>query len=157
VIGTMAELIPLAILAALLVLRVQPRFALPAVLALLLVQRVVEDGGMYPVLPEKLFYPDIPILRHMQNDPATPFRMVGLWFALVPDTAAMYGLEDARGYEAMTFDRLHDTYALWSEAQPVSFNIIKDKTRPFLSFLNIKYAIGSLDAQPEGDWKLVLQ
>jgi hypothetical protein len=157
VVGTLAELIPLVILAALLVLRVQSRFALPVVLALILVQRVIEDGGIYPVLPEKQFYPEIPILRHMQDDPATPFRMIGLWYALVPDTSAVYGLEDARGYEAMTFHRLRETYPLWSEAQPVSFNIVKEKARPFLSFLNVKYAIGSLDAQPDADWKLVVE
>ena len=69
----------------------------------------------------------------------------------------VWGVEDAAGYEAMTFDRLHETYPLWSEAQPVSFNIIKEKARPFLSFLNVKYAIGSLDAQPDADWKLVMQ
>ena len=154
---TVAELLPLAILAVLLALRVQPRYALPAVLALVLVQRVVEDGGMYPSLPEKAFYPEIPILRYLQNDTATPFRVAGLYYALVPDTAALYGLEDPRGYEAMTFERLHETYPLWCEAQPVSFNIIKEKERTFLSFLNVKYLIGSLDAQPDANWKLVME
>lgn len=154
---TIAELAPLAILAVLLALRVAPRYALPAILALVLVQRVAEDGRMYPTLPEKAFYPGIPILRHMQDDTATPFRVAGLHYALMPDTAALYGLEDVRGYEAMTFRRLHETYPLWSRAQPVSFNIIEDKSRTFLSFLNVKYAIGSTDQQPDGQWKLVLE
>lgn len=154
---TLAELLPLAILAVLLALRVKPRLALPLVLALVLVQRVVEDGGMYPSLPEKAFYPEVPIFRHLRNDTATPFRVVGLYYAMVPDTAALYGLEDPRGYEAMTFERLHETFPLWSEAQPVSFNIVVEKERTFLSFLNVKYAIGSLDAQPDANWKLVLE
>jgi hypothetical protein len=156
-IGTLSELLPLAVLAALFALRVRARVALPAVLALLLVQRVVEDGGMYPSLPEKAFYPEVPIIRHMQKDSGTPFRVVGLYYALIPDTAALYGLEDARGYEAMTFQRLYETYPLWSRPQPVSFNIVVDKERSFLSFLNVKYAIGSLDAQPSESWKLVLE
>ncbi|MEO8383287.1 MAG: YfhO family protein [Acidobacteriota bacterium] len=155
--ATVAELLPLAILAILLVLRVNPRYALPAVLALLLIQRVAEDGGMYPSLPEKAFYPEVPIIRRIQQDTSGPFRVVGLYYALIPDTAALYGLEDARGYEAMTFERLHETYPLWSRPQPVSFNIIEDKERTFLSFLNVKYAIGSLDAQPSETWKLVLE
>ena len=154
---TVAELLPLAILATLLALRVAPRYALPAVLALVLVQRVVEDGNMYPSLPEKAFYPTVPILRHIQNDPRTPFRVAGLHYALMPDTAALYGLEDPRGYEAMTLMRLHETYPLWSRAQPVSFNIIEDKSRSFLSFLNIKYTIGGLDQQPDEQWKLVME
>lgn len=153
----LAELTPLVLLAALFALRVSPRYALPAILGLLLLQRVAEDGAMYPTLPEKVFYPEIPILRHMQNDAQTPFRMVGLYYALIPDSAALYGLEDARGYEAMTFQRLHETYPLWSRPQPVSFNIVVDKDRPFLSFLNVKYALGSLDQQESPNWKLVLQ
>ncbi len=155
--AVVAELVPLAILTLMLALRVPARTALPVVLGLLLLQRTVEDGSIYPTLPEKMFYPSIPILRTMQDDQATPFRMVGLHFAFLPDAAALYGLEDARGYEAMTFRRLYETYPFWCKAQGVSFNNVFDKTRPFLSMLNIKYAIGSLDAQPDEQWKLVLQ
>ena len=153
----LAELVPLAILAIIFALRVQPRFALPFIFALLLVQRTLVDGSMYPAFSEKLFYPDIPILKYMKDDPQTPFRMVGLHFAFLPDAAALYGLEDVRGYEAMTFGRLHETYPLWCKPQGASFNNVYDKTRPFLSMLNVKYAIGSLDAQPDEQWKLVLQ
>ena len=154
---TLAELLPLAILAVLLALRVRPRIALPAVLALLLVQRTIEDGGIYPALPEKMFYPEVPVLRYLQDDPATPFRVAGLYYSLIPDTAALYGLEDPRGYEAMTFQRLHDTYPLWSDPQPVSFNLITEKERTFLSFLNVKYIIGSIEhTQPDANWKVVL-
>jgi hypothetical protein len=154
---TIAELLPLAMLAVLLALRVAPRYAIPAVLALVLVQRTAEDGGIYPALPEKAFYPEVPVLRYLQQDTQTPFRVAGLYYSLIPNTAALYGLEDPRGYEAMTFERLHDTYPLWSESQPISFNIIKEKERTFLSFLNVKYVIGSLDAQPDANWKLVLE
>lgn len=152
-----AELVPLAILAIMLALRLPARTALPLVLGLVLLQRTIEDGSIYPTYPEKLFYPDIPILKTIQDDPATPFRMVGLHFAFLPDAAALYGLEDARGYEAMTFRRLYETYPLWCKPQGASFNNVFDKTRPFLSMLNVKYAIGSLDAQPDEQWKLVLQ
>ena len=117
----------------------------------------VEDGAIYPTLPAKAFYPDVPVLRYLQQDTQTPFRVAGLYYSLIPNTAALYGLEDPRGYEAMTFERLHDTYPLWSEPQPVSFNIIKEKERSFLSFLNVKYVIGSLDVQPDANWKIALE
>lgn len=154
---TLVELVPLALLAILFAVRIPVRYAIPLLLGLVLVQRTVADGAMYPTLPQKAFYPETPLLRHIRNDPATPFRTVGLFYALVPNTAALYGLEDPRGYEAMTFHRLRDTYDLWSRHQPVSFNIVEDKERPFLSFLNVKYAIGSLDAQPSAMWKQVLE
>jgi hypothetical protein len=150
---TLAELIPLIALGLILWRRADPRW----ILALVLLQRVWEDGRMYPAIPEKAFYPEIPIFQYLKDDPNTPFRVVGLHYALVPDTAALYGLEDPRGYEAMTFQRLHETYTLWSRPVPVSFNIVEDRSKTFLSFLNVKYAIGSLDQQPDDQWKLVLQ
>ena len=154
-----AELLPLLVVIALFAARVNARIAVPLVLALLLVHRSTEDGGIYPAIARKAFYPSVPILeelqRHQRLDPA--FRIAGLHYALIPDSAALYGLEDARGYEAMTFKRLVDTYPLWCVAQPVSFNIVAEPSRPFLSFLNVRYAIGSLDAKPDEQWRLVLE
>ena len=153
----LAELIPLALIAALLAARVPRSVALPLILGALLLQRTLEDGSIYPAIPEKAFYPSIPILRHMQADTAEPFRMIGLHYAFLPGAATLYGLEDARGYEAMTFTRLVVTYPLWSHQLGAWFNRIHDKSSPFLSFLNVKYAIGSENEQPDEQWKLVLE
>src|SRR5262249_13728828 len=104
-----------------------------------------------------VFYPRIPILARMQADRGEPFRIVGLHYAFVPNAAALYGLEDVRGYEAMTFLPLFETYALWCVQLPGWFNDVYDTSRPFLSFLNVKYALGSRDARPDAQWKLVLE
>jgi len=61
-----------------------------------------------------------------------------------------------RGYEAMTFHPLFDTYPLWCEHQPVWFNRVDAPNRPFLSFLNVRWALlgnGSEAAVP--GWKLL--
>lgn len=152
---TLAELLPLGALALLLVVKTPPRVALPLVLGLVLAQRTLEDGAMYPSLPASAFYPEVPVLSHMQRDAGEPFRMVGLHYAFLPDAAALYGLEDARGYEAMTLRKLVDTYPLWSVQLGAWFNTVPDTSRPFLSFLNVKYAIGGRNAQPDDQWKLV--
>jgi hypothetical protein len=152
-----AELVALLVLAGVLAFRAPARVALPVILGLILVQRTLEDGAIYPTLPVKSFYPDVPILRAMQQDKSGPFRMVGLHYAFLPDAAALYGLEDARGYEAMTLRWLSDTYKLWSTPIGASFNRVSEKNTPFLSFLNIKYAIGSRREQPDEQWKLVLE
>lgn len=152
----LADLVPLAVLATLLAVRIPRALAAPVVLALVLVQRTVVDGGIYPALPASVFYPRIPLLAHVQDDRGEPFRIVGLGDALIPDTAALYGLEDARGYEAMTLLRLYQTYPLWSEQIPVWFNKVTDPSRPFLSFLNVKYALaGPGGLQPSAPWRLV--
>ncbi|HEX8171250.1 MAG TPA: YfhO family protein [Thermoanaerobaculia bacterium] len=151
----LAELIPVAIAALLVATRT--RYALPLLLALLLIQRHVEDGRIYPTFPQKAFYPVTPLLQQILKDGDTPFRIAGMYYSFVPDTAALYGLEDARGYEAMTYRRLTDTFPLWCQAQPVSFNTIIDMNRPFLSFLNIRYMLAGSDVPPGEGWQLVME
>ncbi len=118
-------------------------FAL-AILALVLVQRTLDDGRIYPALPREAFYPRVPILAAIPNDA----RMAGLWFAFTPNNSALYELEDARGYQAMTNKRLTETYPLWSKYQTAWFNRIDDLSRPFLSFVNVRYAIANTDPPP---------
>lgn len=156
-VNVLAELVPLLVIFVLLVSRAAPRVVLPAILALLLAQRVIEDGGIYPSLPQRVFYPEIPTIRAVPKNSAEPFRIAGAHFALIPDTAALYGMEDVRGYEAMTNARLAATYPAWCVAQPVSFNAIGDLQRPFLSFLNIRYVFAPPDTLPPHPWKLVVE
>ena len=152
-----AELLPLAIIAILLAAQTPLRIALPLVLVLILGQRIVEDGSIYPSLPQDVFYPKIPIIRAIPTNTSEPFRVAGAHFVLIPDSAALYQLEDPRGYEAMTFARLADTYPLWSIPQPVSFNAIGDLQPPFLSFLNIKYAIVPNSVNVSEGWREVMK
>jgi len=149
-----AELVALLIVAVLLARRA--RLLAPAILALVLIQRTAEDGDMYPAIPQRAFYPEIPTIAAVPRH-TEPFRIAGAHFSLIPDTAALYGLEDVRGYEAMTNARLAATYPLWCVAQPVSFNAIGDLTKPFLSFLNIRYLFAPPDTLPPHPWKLVAQ
>jgi Bacterial membrane protein YfhO len=79
--------------------------------------------------------------------------MVGREFAFTGNNPTMYGLEDARGYQAMTNKRLFETYPLWSTYQRAWFNRVDDLSRPFLSFLNVRYAVGRGDP-PEG-WRVL--
>jgi hypothetical protein len=154
---TLAALVPLALTALMLALRTPARVALPLIFGMLLLSRTLEDGRIYPVLPQKVFYPPTPILTHMQNDRTEPFRMGAMHFMFLPDAAALYGLEDVRGYEAMTFLRLAETYAFWSVHSTASYNNIPDKSRPFLSLLNMKYLIALPNEQPDEQWKVVLE
>lgn len=155
-VNALGDLIPLALLVILLASRTPLRIALPLVLVLLLGQRMIVDGSMYPSLPQHVFYPKIPIIRAIPES-REPFRVAGEHFVLIPDTAALYQLEDPRGYEAMTFARLADTYPIWSIPQPVSFNAIGDLQPPFLSFLNIKYAIVPIGVDLVRGWRELMK
>ena len=69
----------------------------------------------------------------------------------------MYGLEDVRGYEAMTLERLTETFPLWCVPQPVWFNRIDDPTKPFLSFLNVRYVIAPVGHSPPPGWNVLAE
>ncbi len=149
----LAELVPLLI--AIVLLAMRPRFAVVALLGLVLVQRTLEDGAIYPSLDAKAFYPRVPLLAAIPVNDPSPFRTVGLHFALIPDGAALYGLEDARGYEAMTFRKLAETYPIWCKPQNIFFNNVPEMWRPFLNFLGVRYALTSIGVAPEPGWKVV--
>jgi hypothetical protein len=109
---------------------------------------------IYPTLPMRMTYPDVPMFAAMKS--REPFRVVGTGAALIPGTAAVYGLEDVRGYEALTFARYVSTFDLWCTAQPIWFNRVDDLTKPFLSFLNVRYAITEASQPPPG-WRIVAE
>jgi len=145
----------LAILAAL-AIEAFPMLMQYSLVGLIVAERIMEVGSIYPSLPQRAFYPQVPALAAIPRS-AEPFRVAATQSLFVPDAAAFYGLEDARGYSAMTNTRLATTYPLWSVDQPVSFNRIDDATKPFLSFLNIRYLLTPLDAEIPPGWKLVTQ
>ena len=150
---TMAELLPLAGCVAVALWR-RPVIAMSLLVGLLLMQRSWEEGNIYPTLPARAFYPPIPLFEPLRHE-RTPFRLVGLGYTFFPDTAALYELEDPRGYEAMTSLRYSETYPLWSIYQPVNFNRVEELNRPFLSFLNVRYAVATPDRAVPAGWHRV--
>ena len=125
-------------------------------LGIILVQRALIDGSVYPTIPREAFYPPVKLFEKI--DRREPFRVAPAHFAMIPATPTLYELEDVRGYQAMTFRRLADTYHLWSVPQAVSFNIVGDLWKPFLSLMNVRYAIGSTREQPpNADWVVIAE
>jgi hypothetical protein len=60
-----------------------------------------------------------------------PHRMTAIGYNFIPNIAALYEVEDVRGYEAMTFKPLFETYPLWCVHQPVWYNRVDDPRGPF--------------------------
>jgi hypothetical protein len=125
------------------------------ILLLISAQRWLAGHDIYPTLPAYAAYPPVPILQSLPRQTGEPFRIVGRAHALVPGTSALYELEDVRGYEAMTFSRYVATYEAWCTHQPVWFNRVDDLTRPFLSMINVRYAIASDDVPAPEGWRRV--
>jgi hypothetical protein len=150
-----AELAPLAI-AAVIVLFVRNRaLVAPALLALILLQRTISDGALIPANDARIAYPPVALFRPLQSI-REPFRITGIGPLLFPNTATMYGLEDARLMTAMTLTAFDDTFPLWCRHGGFGFNQIDDLTRPMLSMLNVRFAVVPKDeAIPDG-WRDVI-
>jgi hypothetical protein len=147
------EVVPVALLAVAAFLFTRNRRALLiCALLLLLAQRAREMGGVYPTLPAGALAPALPELAKLAADGRG--RVVAAGDVFRPNGATLYGLEDARGYESLVLDRFADTYPLWSKPQFASFNRVDDLTRPFLSFLNVRFAVAPPEAAVPSGWRM---
>lgn len=146
------ELLPLLFGAAVLVVFRAPRPLALALLALLLIERGAEREGTVPTYPARAFFPAWPGLTSLPRG-GEVFRVAATGNLLTPNEATLYELEDVRGYQAMTFAPLAETFPLWSVPQPVWSNRIDDLRAPLLSLMNVRFAlIPSGVATPEG-WR----
>ena len=130
------------------------RATMAAILGLLLVQRVSEIGGFIPAVDRRAFAPPIAGFENLPRTGA-PYRIVGQGSLFAPNIAAHYGLEDVRGYQAMTFDRLAETFSLWSIPQPVWSNRVDDLTAPMLSLMNVRFALALPESVVPPGWRLI--
>ena len=145
------EVVPVAALcAAALLFRRSRRALLVSTLLLLVVERAGERTGVYPTFPAATLAPPLPGLAAFSAGGVE--RVVAAGDVFRPNGAALYGLEDARGYESLVLDRFADTYPLWAKPQAASFNRVDDLTSPFLSFLNVRFAVAPPEAAAPRGW-----
>jgi hypothetical protein len=143
------------LLVPLVLLTITPRkYAPAAILLLLLAQRTAEAARFYPTLPARIFYPRIAVLDRLPKGGA-PYRITALGHVFVPNIATMYEVEDVRGYQAMTLERMRVAQDFFSVAQPVWFNRVDDLTRPFLSALNVRFALAPAGTPAPEGWRHV--
>ena len=150
------ELLPLGFLAAALAAAFPGRRStavLTLALLLLLVERRFEASRVYPTFPARAFYPPLPVLDPVPRQ--APWRFAAWGFLLVPNAGTMYELEDVRGYEAMTFQPLAETFPLWCVPQPIWFNRVDVPTSPFLAFLNVRWVLAPAGADVPHGWKVL--
>jgi len=148
----LAEVAPVAALGlAAVAARRRPRLAADAAIVCLVAQRFLEMGGTYPTLPAESLAPALPTLAALPLG-SDPSRVVAAGGLFRPNAAALYGVEDARGYESLVLDRFADTYPLWCRPQAASFNRVDDLGRPFLDFLNVRYALGGPGVAAPSGW-----
>jgi hypothetical protein len=132
------------------------RAALLAVVlvAVLAVQRTGEMGSFYPTVPARAFYPRVAPLDALPTGSDVPWRFVGQDFQMIPNQATHYGIEDVRGYQAILHHRFADLAQIWARPIPSWYLSVRRIHRPFLSLMNVRYAMTAGPRQIPG-WKLV--
>src|SRR4029078_11843469 len=102
-------------------------------------QRGSETAALQPTLQARAFYPPFDGLAIMRGP--EPFRILALDSRLPPETSTHFGLEDIRGFQGLTFNRLWETYPLWCVTQPVWSNRVDRLGSPVISHTNHCVAI----------------
>jgi Bacterial membrane protein YfhO len=149
-----AELVFLGIAALLLAMPVHRRWLVVGLIGLLAAKRVVSESDTFSTYPAEVSWPKLALLEPLR-DVREPFRIVGRATAFPPASNTFYGLEDVRGYEALTFNRFYQAYRIWAQRYGSWYFRVDDLTNPFLSFMNVRYAIQS-DALPvPAGWRVV--
>jgi hypothetical protein len=129
--------------------------AAAALVVLFVGQRTLEEARVHPSYPARAFYPPLPLLAPVPR--GQPVRIAGVHYVLTPNAAALYGLEDVRGYSPMAFGPLAETFGLWCVPLPAFYNRVDDPTAPFLAFLNARYVLAPPGyPAPEG-WKVTAE
>lgn len=134
------------------------RLGAPAVVLLSIVfvgERRLEEAETYPTYPERAFYPPLKLLDPIPR--GTPVRMVSLFHSFTPNIGAVYGVEDVRGYEAMTFGPLADTFDMWCVQMPAYYNRVDDPTSPFLAFLGARYVLFPPGIEAPAGWRVLAE
>ncbi|MEK6372351.1 MAG: YfhO family protein [Acidobacteriota bacterium] len=147
------EIVPLLLAFALLRGVRTPQLAAAGLIALLLVQRITEAGAMVPTVDRRAFQPPFAGLEIVSRGDE-PYRVVAESSLFAPNIATHYGLQDVRGFQAMTFARLAETFPLWSVPQAVWSNRVDDLAAPMLSLMNVRYAIVRASLVVPQSWRV---
>jgi hypothetical protein len=154
----------LAILPSVLVLVVSALFVLHGrarhIAAMLVCAALVSElwtasDGWNPVLSVDEMYPKTPLITTLQRLQATaprnaPFRIVGIGAALFPNAQAMYGFADIRTHDPMAYGRYLGVLRLITNLETNEY-FAKWSTlkTPLLNYLNVRYAVGARDLDPD--------
>jgi hypothetical protein len=106
-----------------------------------------------PAITRDRYYPTAPAIQWLQQDKSV-FRVLGLRYALITDTASMYGLSDARGMDFMGVRRYEEM--ITGAAGNFWFYRNAPQLPESFRLLSVKYVLSSKPSfQSDRDFELV--
>ncbi len=137
-------------------LRRRRRVLALAWILLFLAGHLPELPRLYHRFPAELFYPPVEELRALPTD-GEPYRVTGLGIAMAPAQSALFELEDVRGPQPLRHRRWAATFPLWCVPQGIWFCRVDQLRAPFLSAMNVRYAIAEPEAEKPRGWRPVVR
>lgn len=124
------------------------------VLAWVAVDLLVSGRGFNPAISRDCYYPATPAIRWLKQQKPAGFRILGEKYVLVPNTAQVFGLRDARGYDFNAVRRYEELI----DGQAGNFffyNSAPSLPKPF-QLLSAKYVLSFQSPPPDpGQFELV--
>ena len=123
------------------------RFVPFVVLVAIIAELWKVDRVWNPVLPDRLMYPDTPLIaalkQRVARDPIQPCRIVGVGAVFFPNAPAVYGFEDIRAHDPMSNGRYLGTLRVTTGYDTSDYFARWENfgTR-MLDFLNVCYIVG---------------
>jgi hypothetical protein len=115
----------------------------------------------YNAITDRRFYaPRVPIIDAVHRFAAAatpePFRILGLDWMFLPNSATQYGLEDVRGSDPMEWIDYVRFFRV-AEAKDTSIDVkrIVDPNHVAIDFLNVRYLLTYPNANLGGKWQLL--
>lgn len=108
--------------------------------------------GYNPFIPPAQIFPKPSVVEFVQTD-SSLYRIAGIDLALMPNSAMVFGLSDARGYDAVTPRRYRDLLVRINGAWKAPLYVLLRRAEsPLLDLLNVKYVVS--EHELSGRWEL---
>ena len=143
------DLLACAVIGAALSLRVGPRTRAAAIAAAVLVPRVALFSAWVPPAAESTFYPRTPAIDFVAAQIGS-HRVAGLGGALLPDSAAFFGLEDVRAYDPVSYAGYARLLRYHHRAAAVGWATFSDPGDPLLRLLGVKFVFAASRSKEPG-------
>ena len=106
--------------------------------ALILLPQAATFSRWIPASTALSYYPATPAVEYVRNR-SKGYRVTGLHSALLPHSAAFFGLEDVRGYDPMMFSAYELFTTSFMEARRPLWNVVATWDHPALDFLGVRF------------------
>lgn len=123
------------------------------------IELIVYGSGYNPAIDPAQVFPSTPVIDFLRERAGSD-RIIGLGFALMPNSGMIWGLNDLRGYEVVRPERSWNLLrAIEDRQQFGDYLLVSSLESPLVDLFGVRYAVGGPEAQvgDPGRWQRVFE